>query len=137
MPTLFKHSNGIYYIVLVDKDGKRRWISTNERVKSKAIKRLLAIEDLPKRRITNKELKQFIDDFLDYATKIYSSGTVDIYKKSLRAFLRQTGDIHLSTVNARHIDMFKAKRLEEVSPVTLNIELRLVKPSPTFRLTKW
>jgi hypothetical protein len=31
MPTLFKRSNGIFYIVTDGKNGRRRWISTGDR----------------------------------------------------------------------------------------------------------
>ncbi len=37
MPTLFKRSNGIYYVVFETADGKRKWKSTGKTHKRDAI----------------------------------------------------------------------------------------------------
>jgi site-specific recombinase XerD len=54
----------------------------------------------------------------------YTPGTVGIYRKSLEHFVLVTGNIQLGAVTRRHIDAFTARRLQEISPVTVGIELR-------------
>ena len=46
MPTLFKRSNGFYYISF-EEEGKRRWKSTGQRQKTAALKELISFEKKP------------------------------------------------------------------------------------------
>ncbi len=96
--TLFKRGNGIYYVVLRDSEGKRRWISTNEKIKSKALKKLVEFKDDSKQPSVRLKLSEFKREFLSYATSVFSSGTVDIYTKSLEAFRRHAVDMNLSLI---------------------------------------
>ena len=54
-------------------------------------------------------------------------GTIRIHKSALNNFINNFGDLHLNNVSLKQIDQFKAIRLQTVSPVTVNIELRSLK----------
>ena len=127
MPTLFKRSNGIYYIVCADDCGKRKWVSTHERLKSQAVKKLLNFGTSTKKPGPRKSLQQFTTEFLSFAHEFYSPGTVGIYKKTLGKFLNQVGDLALQSITPRHVDLFRENRLREVSRTTVNIELRTLR----------
>lgn len=66
MPTLFKRSNGIYYIVYQDDDGRRKWISTNERKKSAAVKNLLDFTSTLRKPTPKISPREFISEFLSF-----------------------------------------------------------------------
>ena len=123
MPTLFKRSNGIYYISY--EEGSRwRWKSTRQKSKPAALKELLTFEKL---RNTNKPkttLQSFIRDFLYHAEVSYSPKTVKIYNTTFRHFLSLVGDKLLSSITPKDIDLYRTHRLREVSPVSVNVELR-------------
>ncbi len=126
MPTLFKRSNGIYYISFQE-EGKRKWRSTGQRYKPAALKELFAFEKL---RITHKPkttLQAFAKDFLAYAETSFSPKTLIIYKAALGRFLSSTGNKLLPSITAKDIDLFRVNRLKEVSPVSVNVELRTLR----------
>ena len=125
MPTLFKRSNGIYYTSTIEQ-GKRRWRSTGEKHKDLALKKIFSSQkSIPE--VQSTSLKTFISQFLEYAQGVYSEGTVEIYKKSLARFFSHAGNLSLSCISERHIDMFEVSRLKEISAITLNIELRTLR----------
>jgi integrase len=126
MPSLFKRSNGVFYIAY-NVEGKRRWKSTGKREKHLAINALLKFEKLISQPTKRLVLSQFIADFLSSATTNYSPGTIGLYRTALRNFQSIVGDFWLSSVTPKHIDIFKTKRLESLSPITLNIELRTLR----------
>jgi len=136
MPTLFKRSNGIYYIVTDGKNGRRRWISTGERTRSRASKHLETYEDKPQEAQQSKRLSAFISEFLSRVSSFYSKGTLGIYRYALRSFLSTVGDLQLATVSAQHIDLFRQRRINEVSPITLNINLRALR-SAFYYAIRW
>ncbi len=126
MPTLFRRSNGVFYIAY-SIEGKRRWKSTRETQQHLAIKALLNFNKLLSSPTKKILLSKFMEEFLASATTNFSAGTVRIYKQSLSSFLSLTGDMWLGSVTPKHIDCFKTHRAKSVSPVTLNIELRTLK----------
>lgn len=136
MPTLFKRSNGIFYIVTDGKNGRRRWISTGERTRSKAAKCLETYEDKPQEAKQSKRLSAFISEFLSRVSNFYSKGTLGIYRYALRSFLSTVGDLQLTSVCAQHIDLFRQRRIKEVSPITLNINLRALR-SAFYYAVRW
>ena len=127
MPTLFKRANGVYYTILTDEFGRRKWISTKEHTKQAALKKLPEITERKKQKLPRVTLAKFFDDFRVYGKGVYLPETLSIYDRALRKFLEYSGDRMLVLVSARHIDEFKAKRRQEVAPVTVNIELRSLK----------
>jgi hypothetical protein len=118
MPSLFKRSNGIYYILTDGKIGHRRWISTGERLKSKALKRLASHANSPVSPRKSPTLSLFARHFNASVSTFFAQGTLDIYSKSMKAFLNIVGDLEISSITAWHIDLFKQRRLGSVSPVT-------------------
>lgn len=127
MPTLIKRSNGIYYVILTDDHGRRKWISTGERKQSLALNKLdhLALRDTAvEKRLT---LEEFYREFIAYSTAVLSSASIGIYERAFKKFIESVGSIPLRAVSQRHVDLFKAKRLGEIRKVTLNIELRSLK----------
>ena len=127
MPSLFKRSNGIYYIIFEGEGGQRKWISTGERKRSAALKKLLNHKAEPHSHTAKVTLSQFTSDLLSFAQEIYSPGTTEIYAKSLRYFLLHCGNISISQINRKHIDLYKKDRLAVVKPIRVNIELRTLR----------
>ena len=124
MPTLFKRSNGFYYAILTDAQGRRKWISTKESTYRLALKKLVQLGNVQEESIPRVMLRSFYDDFKTYARRIYSPETVVVYDRAFTRFLEHCGNRNLESISARRIDTFKAKRLQDVSPVTVNIEMR-------------
>jgi integrase len=69
-------------------------------------------------------LSKFMDQFLEYSKSNYRPGTVWIYKRTEELFIEINGDIPLEQITAFHWDKYQSIRLQQVSPVTVNIELR-------------
>ena len=127
MPTLFKRSNGIYYAILTDAAGRRKWISTGERTKTVALKQLASITEQAKETVRSKTIKEFLSEFLDYAKCVYSAGNLGIHERVIQTFIRLVGNFKLDAVTQRDVDLFKAKRLTGVKGTTVNIELRTLR----------
>ena len=135
MPTLFKRSNGIYYI-LFRENGKARWVSTGQKQKSLALGALMnygnnssslnPMQEKPSS-TTSLTLAKFIDEFLSFASTNYSGKTSQMYEATLRKLAGLLGEIPLSAISAKHIDTFKVERLKSISPVSVNIELRTLR----------
>ena len=123
---LRKRSNGVYYIGYINA-GRKRWKSTRCTSKKDALGFLNTFQSSNVTTSTVILLTQFISEFLDYARSIYSPGTVSIYQSALRRIYELIGDVPLLHINSRHLDRFKAERLKEIKPVTVNIELRTLK----------
>lgn len=126
MPTLFKRSNGIYYITY-NHDGKRRWKSTGKSDHSLALKSLLKFDRDPHPPSTKTCLSHFAEELLSSARAEFTSGTVLIYQQSFKRFTTLIGDLPMAEISSRHVDLFKTRRSSEVSGVTLNIELRTLR----------
>jgi len=123
--SLFKR-RGIYYI-LYWQGGKQRWKSTGCKQKGDALKALTNLDKLTKERPPDKTLSQFIKDFFTYAEGNYSKGTVAIYRAALNRFLSLIGDCPVSSLTPQHADAYKVGRLQAISPVTVNIDLRTLR----------
>lgn len=135
MPSLFKRANGIFYISY-SLDGRRRWKSTGVSQRHLAINALLKFDKLiaqPKKRVL---LSEFMADFLLSATTNYSTGTITIYKSALTKFLECVGDKWLGSIDPKHIDLYKTQRVKNLSPVTLNIELRTLRAA-FYTAVRW
>ena len=127
MPTFFKRSNGIYYAILSDEAGRRKWISTGERKRNLALAKISNLQpDLPPQPKAPK-LSEFYREFKEFADTVYSKETVGVYKRSFANLIAITGDIPLSNITQRHVDLFRSRRLAEFRKVTVNIELRTLR----------
>lgn len=67
---------------------------------------------------------KFMDQFLEYSKSNYRPGTVGIYERAQELFIEIIGDINLQQITPFHWDKYQSVRLQQVSPVTVNIELR-------------
>lgn len=125
---LSKAPSGIWYLWYVDEQtGKKRKKSTQSKLKTDALKFLQSFRQEHIAATSKTNLAAFITEFLTYAGAVFASGTVEIYKATLRHFLTVTGDVQLSSITPFHFDNFKVARLNTVSPQTTNIELRALK----------
>ncbi len=125
--SLFKRSNGYYYI-LFEERGRTRWKSTRCRLKADALRALTKFAELIAARPNSASLEEFTKEFLEYAKVNHAKATSDIAAISLRHLKAVAGNALLPALTHRHLDRYKAKRLTDgVSPVTVNVELRALR----------
>jgi len=122
MACLFRRNNGIYYIVSSE-NGRQRWTSLRTRNGAHARQLFQEIEQEEYRK-TRGTLSSFFDDFLKRAPLVYQKNTIIIYARSFKNFLRISGDRPVRMVTSLSIEKFKQQRAQEVSPVSVNMELR-------------
>ncbi len=126
--TLFKPSRGRnWYVSYTDSDGNRKQKSTGKSTKREALKVLTEFQTLLKEKSKPVLLSRQVEQFLDYARSNYPKKTFDMYKASLKQFQAICGDVMLDKITARQWDAYRIERLEHVSPVSVNIELRTLK----------
>jgi len=125
MACLLKRNNGVYYSVECRR-GKRLWTSlrTTDEARAKEAFEKLRVQSIPYERAT---LESFARMFLNQVLLNFRPKTVQLYRQSLNNFLRITGDRSLSRVTPLAIEKFKSGRVLEVSPVTVNIELKTLR----------
>ncbi len=123
---LYKRCNGVYYIIQ-EAAGKKRYRSTHCTLKNEALKALAECKRLFAEKCRPMLLSSFITDFLGYAERTFSKGTVTIYRRALEAFKAHTRNPLLTSITAQHADQFKAAGLEKKRPVTVNIDLRALR----------
>jgi site-specific recombinase XerD len=137
MACLFKRSSGIYYAVLCEPSGLRRWVSTGETTKAAALKQLVSISSAPpESRIKKKRILEFFEEFKEFAESVYSKENLAIYQRAFDNFVECVGDVQLDSVTQRQIDTFKAARLKDVKAVTVNLELRTLR-SAFYTALRW
>ena len=124
--SLYKRSNGIYYIGYYS-EGRRRWKSTGVTTKQEALKQLTQFKELLTEQPHSVRFEQFKNDFLAYAATNLSQNTVRMYKTIFRIFGTFVRNNFLNEITPQAIDKYKVKRLREISPVSVNIELRMLK----------
>ena len=126
MASLIKRSNGIYYFI-IQFNGVRRWISTGEKTREKALKKIpsLSFEHRHKNKIPN--LSDYIEQFLSIGCNSYREGTKEIYERALYSFLDCVGNKKLSVISIKDIDEYKQAKLQIILPTTMNIYLRTLK----------
>lgn len=123
MPTIYKRSTGFYYVTF-QKDGKRIYKSTGEknRLKATAVaEKILSCDS------DSMVFSKFSERLLAYAKATYSPRNVEVYERVLREFLDCLGDRRMIDITPYDIERFKAWRMEKVSPVSVNIDLRTIK----------
>jgi integrase len=133
--SLFKRSNGIWY-VLYDDEGRQRWKSTGCSMKSDALKCLTEFKTLLNSKPKAKSLSVFVQEFLAYASVNYANASVDIFRVALRNLQAVAGNCTLLELTPWHLDQYKTKRLGEVSPVSVNVELRALR-TILFIAVRW
>ncbi len=114
---LTKHTT-FWYLYFVDKDGKRRRISTKCRLKSDALRFLQSFKEEEQTRQVKRNrttLSLFSQDYLNFSESIHTAKTLRANKTALAEFLRITGDIGLQRVTPREIETFLAQKAQEAS----------------------
>lgn len=133
--SLYKRSNQIYSIGYYQ-DGRRKWKSTGATVKADALKALTQFKELLQERTRSVSLQQFVSEFLTYGEANYSRKTLTIYRSILQRFVALTKNVSLMELTPQHVDNYKAKRLKDktkskhprdISPVSVNVELRALR----------
>ena len=124
--SLFKHSNGVYYVIYRE-NGRRRWKSTGATVKTDALRELTRLKELLQERGRSISLARFVDEFKAWGQSNHSPKTTALFKAVLGRFLSMFPGAFLSYLTPQHVDKFKAKRLKEVKPVSVNVDLRMLK----------
>lgn len=124
--SLFKRRNGIYYVIF-DHEGQRKWKSTGCKLKQEALKALKDFEELFETKIPAKSFQTFTDEFLPFASRTFSHRTYLIYHGAIGNFQRICGNPTLTALTPQHLDQYKTIRMDEVSPVSLNIEIRTLR----------
>lgn len=122
--SLLKRSNGVYYI-LHSQNGRRKWKSTKTTTKPEALRAIANFKRLSEARLKSVPFEQFTQQFLlscDLAPQ-----TVRRYRIILKTFVPFLRGAYVNEVTPETIDAYKAKRLREVSPVSVNVELRMLK----------
>lgn len=121
---LSKSPHGIYYLWYTDENKRRQKKSTRSRLKTDALKFMSTFKI---ERADNKRLmlfSAFMLKYLEFAKSNLRPGTLLMYERARDLFLRLLGDTTLDRITPYHWDMYKASRLQQVSPVSVNIELR-------------
>jgi integrase len=130
-------SNGVYYLFFRDEQGVRHKVSTRCHIKSAALRFLQSYRSSsPHSSTKSPQLTEFFQQLEAYLVSTHQPGTVGIYRKSWRFLVAFVGDLRLSALSPVHFDRYKAHRLAEVSPVTVNVELRALKASLTHAV-RW
>jgi integrase len=123
---LYRRKNGRYYI------GQRIeerviWKSTGKTSRGEALKVFKESSHLIAKRSPAETLKGFAERFLVVAPSLYSSKTLEIYRRSLAGLQGVAGDSVLGDVSGEHWDRFKTERMKTLSPSSVNIELRALR----------
>jgi len=125
MACLIKRNNGIYYIVTAKK-GKRIWLSLRTHDREEA-RTTFADYERQHPRSALARTEAFFQDFLNRAPLSFQPKTVEIYRNAFRNFTRICGNPMLRHVSSYHAEKFKEKRATQVSPVSVNIELKTLR----------
>lgn len=122
MSCLFRRHNGFYYLVTSGK-GRRVWRSLHSRDESEARQAFHEIESEQQRK-TSLTVRLYAEDLLSRASLSLSGKTVSMYGSAFENFIRICADRPLRKVTPLQVETFKQERAKEVSPVSVNIEIR-------------
>jgi integrase len=126
----------IFYLQFTNEDGLKKQISTGCRSKADAYKFFAEFEEKQVSAKCQQLISNFIDDFVIYAKNIYSPSTVRCYKSAAVSLQKYLGDIPIQSITTLQLEQFKAYRLNQIRPHSVNIELRSIKALFSL-MTKW
>lgn len=127
---LQRRSNGYYYARFRMPDGAERWKSTGHKTKREAMAVIysgMKEEPAAPEEIASADLEQFAARAYKYITPNYAYKTLEVYRLSIGAFIRIIGNKSLTGVTRSDVDRFKLTRMSELSPVSVNIQLRTLR----------
>ena len=123
--SLYKRPTGYYHIGYY-RDGVHRWKSTGATTKREALAFLSRFREVTQERARSVSLEQFIKEFLDYSQGNHSHKTVALFRAILERFSRLFPHAALREITPEHVDRFETRRLRDVKPVSVNVELRML-----------
>ena len=126
-----KTKSGIYYLYYNDENYRRQKVSTRARRKSDAYKFLQTFKVENAKKKAPMLFSTFMIQFFEYSRNNLMSSTLEIYQRTREIFLETIGDMLMERLTPYHWDKYVSLRLQKVSPVTVNIELRLCDRSQT------
>ncbi len=134
--SLFKRSNGVYYIIYVH-DGRTRWKSTHATLKHEALKVLTEFEQLLKKNPPPMLFTEFVCQFNTSQRYSLRQSTLErIYQPAFDSFLAVCGNKALGAYTVQDVEQFKRTRLEKCSATYVNIQFRSLRAA--FNLAvKW
>jgi integrase len=122
MGSLIQRDNQMWYGVFCHKR-KRVWRSTGTQIRAEAE---VAFSDL-ERQFRQKKVESvstFSTDFFERSGPTFAPKTLEIYRRSFTNLIRLVGDRRIDKLGPREAELFRSRRAAEVSPVTVNIELK-------------
>jgi len=125
MASLYKR-NGVWYVA-VFVAGRRIYRSTGATRKSEAYRFLTSFKNPPQKSKEICSLEDFAKKFLAYSAANHAKNSVRLFRQILNSFLKIGPNIGLADITPEHIDRYKTIRLRHVKPVSVNIELRMLK----------
>ena len=76
---------------------------------------------------SKSHLSAFIAEFLAYAEVNYSPKSLSLYKAISNRFLATVGERLLHSVTPKDVDDCRSRRIGEVSPASVNLDLRMLR----------
>jgi integrase len=125
--SLFKPARSPYwYMQWTDENGHQKQKSTLSRSKSEALKCVSDFKVFVKEKQKPMLFSVFAEKFLAANTGTLSPATLILYKSAFKNF-QSVCDLSLNRITPKAWDEFKAKRLQVISPVSVNKELRTLR----------
>ena len=116
----------VFYHVIFSR-GRRTWHSTGSKSRAEAEKIVGSDFVTKKVEVSHLTVSRYLPQFLEYAQANYAPKTVLIYEQAIRTLTRIVGDFDLAAYTVQDVEIYKAKRLKEVSPVKVNIDFRTLR----------
>lgn len=122
--TLYKRTSGVYH-VSYHVNGRRRWKSTGCTTKPEALSALADFRELVQSRLKSVPFETFAQEF--HSSNNFAAGTLQRYGYIFARFKTFIRGRHVDEIDAQAVESYKAKRMAEISAVSVNIELRMLK----------
>lgn len=125
MGSLIQRDNQMWYGVFCHKK-KRVWRSTGTQIRAEAE---VAFSELERqfREKKTESVSTFSADFFERSGSTFAPKTLEVYRRSFTNVIRLVGDRRLDQLGPREAELFRSRRAAEVSPVTVNIELKTLR----------
>jgi integrase len=126
MGSLIRHKSGVYYSI-TSLNGKRVWRSLGTKNRMEAYKKFLSETKHEVKKPKSLSLADAQDQYLEYVKTNFAPKTVRVYDNVFKIFNKFMGDVEVSGISTRDIDLYKATRIKNVSGNTVNHDLRSLK----------
>lgn len=118
---LTKRPNG-YYALVLNSEGKRRYISTRVKTKAEALRFLKEFDfkkDAKRRQVSDVTLSQFVKEFLEYSATRHAPNTTRTAKTALKEFSAFSGDVVLAKISLKDVERFFGEKAKTIRVHTL------------------